>query len=286
MADGVSYAIPRAHREARAWARHTGLGRDDRSDQSDQADPTNLQPMKKLRPSGGYRRTASFQTATLIYDATYWFCEKFLDARSRTVDQMVQAARSGRQNIAEGSRASATSSQTELRLVNVARSSLEELLLDYEDYLRQRHLPQWEPECREASAVRAVPAAFRKGRSDLTDLSDHERFALYAHWLDHADPVVRANALICLIHQANYLLDHQIAALEEKGGYSEQLATERLRKRREDQTDPTDRTDLTPPACPKCGALTTLRTAKGGKTPGSQFWGCTDYPVCKGTLQI
>lgn len=75
---------------------------------------------KRLRPAGGYRSTASFQTATLIYDATYWFCEKFLDSRSRTVDQMVQAARSGRQNIAEGSRAAATSSQTELRLLNVA----------------------------------------------------------------------------------------------------------------------------------------------------------------------
>ena len=98
--------------------------------------------LKKLRPSGGYRKTARFQTTTLIYDATVRFCEKFLDARSRTVDQMVQAARSGRQNIAEGSRASATSSQTELRLVNVARASLEELLLDYEDYLRQRRLPQ------------------------------------------------------------------------------------------------------------------------------------------------
>jgi restriction system protein len=85
--------------------------------------------MAKMRPSGGYRDTCSFQTATLIYDATVWFCEKFLDSRSRTVDQMVQAARSGRQNIAEGSRASATSSQTELRLMNVARSSLEELLL-------------------------------------------------------------------------------------------------------------------------------------------------------------
>src|ERR1043165_8879999 len=96
--------------------------------------------MAKLRASGGYRSTCSFQTSTIIYDATYWFCEKFLDARSRTVDQMVQAARSGRQNIAEGSRAAATSSQTELRLLNTARASLEELLLDYEDFLRQRHL--------------------------------------------------------------------------------------------------------------------------------------------------
>jgi four helix bundle suffix protein len=250
---------------------------------------------KKLRPSGGYRKTASFQTATLIYDATYWFCEKFLDPRSRTVDQMVQAARSGRQNIAEGSRASATSSQTELRLVNVARASLEELLLDYEDYLRHRRLPQWLPDGPEASEVRAVPRTFRKDPSDqtdLTDLSDQERWALYAHWLDHADPAIRANATICLIHQANFLLDRQIAALEaafvEDGGYSEQLATERLRHRKDqsDRSDPTNPTDLQPPNCPACGTLMALRTAKSGKTPGSQFWGCTKYPDCKGTAKI
>jgi four helix bundle suffix protein len=250
---------------------------------------------KKLRPSGGYRKTASFQTATLIYDATYWFCEKFLDARSRTVDQMVQAARSGRQNIAEGSRASATSSQTELRLVNVARASLEELLLDYEDYLRHRRLPQWLPDGPEASEVRAVPRTFRKDPSDpsdLNDLSDQQRWALYSRWLDHADPAIRANATICLIHQANYLLDRQIAALEaafvEDGGYSEQLATERLRHRKDqsDRSDPTNPTDLQPPNCPACGALMALRTAKSGKTPGSQFWGCTKYPDCKGTAKI
>jgi four helix bundle suffix protein len=250
---------------------------------------------KKLRPSGGYRKTASFQTATLIYDATYWFCEKFLDARSRTVDQMVQAARSGRQNIAEGSRASATSSQTELRLVNVARASLEELLLDYEDYLRHRRLPQWLPDGPEASEVRAVPRTFRKDPSDpsdLNDLSDQERWALYSRWLDHADPAIRANATICLIHQANYLLDRQIAALEaafvEDGGYSEQLATERLRHRKDqsDRSDPTNPTDLQPPNCPACGSLMALRTAKSGKTPGSQFWGCTKYPDCKGTEKI
>lgn len=250
---------------------------------------------KKLRPSGGYRKTASFQTATLIYDATYWFCEKFLDPRSRTVDQMVQAARSGRQNIAEGSRASATSSQTELRLVNVARASLEELLLDYEDYLRHRRLPQWLPDGPEASEVRAVPRTFRKDpsdSSDLTDLSDQERWALYARWLDHANPAIRANATICLIHQANFLLDRQIAVLEaafvQDGGYSEQLATERLRRRRDqsDRSDPSNPTDLQPPNCPSCGALMALRTAKSGKTPGSQFWGCTKYPDCKGTAKI
>jgi restriction system protein len=93
-----------------------------------------------LRPHGGYRRLRSFQVTEIIYDGTVAFCDRFIDKRSRTHDQMVQAARSGRQNIAEGSRASATSSQTELRLVNVARASLDELLLDYEDFLRQRKL--------------------------------------------------------------------------------------------------------------------------------------------------
>ncbi len=262
--------------------------------------------MKKLRPSGGYRDTASFQTATLIYDATVWFCEKFLDPRSRTVDQMVQAARSGRQNIAEGSRASATSSQTELRLINVARASLEELLLDYEDFLRHRRLPAWTPDCPEASAVRRVPQSLRKDPStpsdpsdqvDLSALSDQQRAALYSRWLEHADPAIRANALICLIHQANFLLDRQIAALEkafvEDGGYSEQLATARLAyRKKKDQPDPSDRSaqadqpDQKPPKCPQCGALMALRTAKSGKNAGSQFWGCTKYPDCKGTTKI
>ncbi len=268
---------------------------------------------KKLRPSGGYRSTASFQTATLIYDATYWFCEKFLDSRSRTVDQMVQAARSGRQNIAEGSRASAASSNTELRLVNVARASLEELLLDYEDYLRHRRLPLWRPDSPEASAVRAVARTLRNPKdptdrtnpTDPTDPSDQQRHALYSRWLDHVDPAICANALICLIHQANFLLDRQIAALEaafiEGGGYSEQLATERLRHRSKhpftarDSSDPSDPSVKTnqascpspqPPVCPKCGSLLALRTAKTGKTPGSQFWGCTRYPECTGTAPI
>ena len=96
-----------------------------------------------LRPHGGYRRLRSFQVTEIIYEGTVAFCERFVDKRSRTRDQMVQAARSGRQNVAEGNRASATSSQTELRLMNVARASLDELLLDYDDFLRQRGLAAW-----------------------------------------------------------------------------------------------------------------------------------------------
>jgi restriction system protein len=267
------------------------------SDRSDESHGSPKRP-KRLRPAGGYRKTASFQTATIVYDATYWFCEKFLDSRSRTVDQMVQAARSGRQNIAEGSRAAATSSHTELRLLNVARASLEELLLDFEDYLFHRHLPQWSPVSAEALAVRGVGQRQSRGdQSDSPDPADPQAgrralHALYAPWLDHAKPDVRANAIICLIHQANYLLDQQISALEqafiEEGGYSEQLATARLTRRtHRDRSDPPDPSDLSEPIprCPRCGKPMALRTAKTGKNAGNQFWGCTGYPDCTGTAE-
>jgi four helix bundle suffix protein len=264
----------------------------DPSDGSDRSDRSR----KRLRPSGGYRTTCSFQTATLIYDATYWFCEQFIDARSRTVDQMVQAARSGRQNIAEGSRAAASSSQTELRLLNVARASLEELLLDFEDYLRHRHLAQWMVDSPQAMAVRRVPANFRRARSDqsdLTDLTDQQRWGLYSAWLDHKDPAIRANAILCLINQANYLLDQQIDALEQafiaEGGYSEQLAAARLAEReRQRKTNPPDSSNLSDriPCCPRCAKPMVLRTAKSGKNAGQQFWGCSSYPECKGAVNL
>jgi four helix bundle suffix protein len=265
------------------------------SDRSDQSVGSTTSLRKRLRPSGGYRQLASFQTTTLIYDATYWFCEKFLDPRSRTVDQMVQAARSGRQNIAEASRAAASSSQTELRLTNVARASLEELLLDYEDYLRHRRLALWSPDSEEARAVRGVAAQLRRNPTnppDRSDLNDHDRWALYAPWLEHADPAVRANATICLIHQANYLLDQQITALEQafvsEGGYSEQLAAARLAQRQQGHRDQADRPDPSDriPHCPQCGQPMTLRTAKTGPNAGNQFWGCTGYPECKGTIEL
>jgi four helix bundle suffix protein len=244
--------------------------------------------MAKIRPSGGYRELRSFQIATIIYDATYWFCERFLEPRTRMSDQMVQAARSGRQNIAEGSRASATSSQTELRLVNVARSSLEELLLDYEDYLRHRRLPQWAPESPEALAVRRVG---KNDRSDPSDRADGPQYAQYARWLDQPDPAMRANALICLINQANYLLDRQIEALEKafiaEGGYSEQPHAMQEKRRASDQPDGSDRSDKKKaPACPQCGKPMALRTAQKGKNSGKQFWGCTGYPECKKIAEI
>jgi four helix bundle protein len=123
-----------------------------------------------LRPHGGYRRLRSFQVTEIIYDGTVAFCDRFIDRRSRTHDQMVQAARSGRQNIAEGSRASATSSQTELRLVNVARASLDELLLDYEDFLRQRGLPAWSKD--------AIPRRVKYARWEREEIGRISRIGL------------------------------------------------------------------------------------------------------------
>ena len=239
---------------------------------------------RRLRPSGGYRKLRSFQVATIIYDGTVSFCNRFVDKRSRTHDQMVQAARSGGKNIAEGSRAAATTSQTELRLVNVARGSLEELLLDYEDYLRQRGQRAWDKNDAEAVAVRLVGR--QRDRTDQTDPSDPlAHWKAYAGWLEHQDPAVVANALICLIHQANYLLDQQISALErdfvQEGGYSEQLAAARIAERQKQRSRP-GATSPAAPACPRCGKPMALRTARKGAHTGSQFWGCSNYPECKG----
>jgi four helix bundle suffix protein len=260
-------------------SRQPGRGEEHPTDRSDPTDPSDDRPATpRLRPSGGYRKLRSFQATTIIYDATVSFCERFLDPRSRTVDQMVQAARSGRQNIAEGSRASATSSQTELRLVNVARASLDELLLDYEDFLRQRRLVQWTKDSPQTRAVREVGR--KSDRTDPSDPTDRSADNPYSLWLTSSDPAVVANALICLIHQANFLLDRQIAGLERdfihEGGYSERLAAARVEHRK---LSPPERRG---PSCPLCGKAMALRTARKGRHTGSQFWGCAGYPECKG----
>src|SRR5574337_1381220 len=112
--------------------------------------PDREEPPRIIPPHGGYRDLRSYQMAEIVYDATVAFCDRFIDRRSRTHDQMVQAARSGKQNIAEGSMASGTSKKTELKLIGVARASLEELLLDFEDFLRQKGLPLWGKEHEQA----------------------------------------------------------------------------------------------------------------------------------------
>jgi four helix bundle suffix protein len=223
---------------------------------------------------GGYRELRGFQVAQIVYDATLIFCDRFVDKKSRTHDQMVQAARSGRQNIAEGSLASGTSKKTELKLTNVARASLEELLLDYEDFLRQRGLRQWDKNSPEALAVRR---RYKSDQSDKSALSD----------IKTATHEVAANTMLCLINQASYLLHRQLQRLEkdflEQGGFTERLYAART-KSRSDQSDSSDPSDKPAcPACPKCGKPMRQRTARQGPHAGKPFWGCTGYPDCRGT---
>jgi four helix bundle suffix protein len=180
-------------------------------------------PQNFIPPHGGYEDLLSFQKARIVYDGTVRFCERFLEKRDRTVDQMVQAARSGKQNILEGSQASGTSKEAEIKLINVARASLEELLEDYRDFLRVRKLVLWEKESREAKFVRRLGS--RSNRS----------YQSYATYIETRPAQVVANILICLIHQTNYLLDQQLRQLEKaflkEGGLRERMTRARLSHR-------------------------------------------------------
>ena len=199
---------------------------------------------------GGYRKLKSFQVAQVIYDVTVRFCDRYINKRSRTHDQMVQAARSGVQNIAEGSQASGTSKKTELKLTNVARASLEELVLDYEDFLRQRGLPVWEKndprrqslvDRRCASAddvaewVRWVRDGGRGGQSGLGGRGGQSLSMAASDSPNSSFPEISANAALVLLAVACSLLDRQLAAqaaaFETEGGFTERLYRIRSEKR-------------------------------------------------------
>ncbi len=177
-----------------------------------------------IPPHGGYRKLMSYQMTEIVYDATVKFCERFIDKRSRTFDQMVQAARSGKQNIVEGSMASGTSKETEIKLIGVARASLEELLLDYKDYLRKNKLTLWGKDDPQALQIRAL--------GKLKDRS----YKTYRSYIEDSYPEVSVNTIICLIHQTNYLLDQQIRKLEEQfikeGGIRENMMKARLNNKK------------------------------------------------------
>jgi len=178
---------------------------------------------KLLKPHGGYQKLKSYQNAVIVYDATVKFSELYISKFSRTCDQMVQAARSGKQNIVEGSMASATSKKTELKLIGVARASLEELLADYTDFLRQNCIRQWQKEDKIAQEVRAL--VYRANKSYMT----------YRPYIEDLGPETAANTMICLIHQTNYLLNQQLRQLAEQflrdGGFTERLFKLRQRTR-------------------------------------------------------
>lgn len=176
-----------------------------------------------LARHGNYRELLSYLKAEVIYDVTFRFCQRFLTKCDRTIDQMVQAARSGKQNIAEGCKASVTSTETEIKLMNVARASLEELLNDYQDYLRVRDLQLWPKDSKEALFVRK-----------LGDKS-HVTYETYRTYVETRPAEVVTNIALCLIHQANYLLDRQIRRLEQdfvkEGGIRERMTRARLQHR-------------------------------------------------------
>lgn len=241
-----------------------------------------------LLPSGGYAKLRSYAVAAAVYDATAVFCDRFIPKSSRTHDQMVQAARSGVRNISEGSGAAATSRKTEIKLTNVALASLkDELIRDYESFLRQRGLRVWPKDAPEALALRER----LKAEEGLEGLAAH---------VAGADPEAAANAVLCAAHQATYLLRRQIERLGrdflEQGGFTERLYAARTAAReaqrggagRSDGADKSDKADGEggAPVCPVCGKTMRRRTARSGPHEGEAFWGCTGWPECRGLVAI
>jgi four helix bundle suffix protein len=183
----------------------------------------NLAPDRFILPHGGYEKLLSFQKARIVYDGTVRFCARFLKKSDRTCDQMIQAARSGKQNILEGSEASGISKETEIKLTGVARASLGELLEDYRDFLRVRSLEEWSKEHRYTRRLREL------------NRQPNANYDTFKKGIEHPDPAVAANVMIGLIKLTNYLLDQQIRQLEKafvnEGGLRERMTRARLAQR-------------------------------------------------------
>lgn len=238
-----------------------------------------------LLPHGGYENLRAYKVAEAVYDATVVFCDRFVDKRSRTHDQMVQAARSGVRNISEGSGAAATSRKSEMLLTNVARASLsDELLKDYKSFLTQHGLRVWEKDSREALAMRErlkhdvapnLPPA-PAGAVRLAGLNG------LAEFIAQTDAEIAGNAMLCAVNQAAYLLrrlvEQQGRDFVEQGGFTERLYAARVKAR-------TKGASAAPP-CPLCGKEMRQRTAGKGPRAGLSFWGCSGYPDCRGVLEI
>ena len=179
-------------------------------------------PVTFLPKHGHYRNLRVYQVTEMVYDITYYFTQHYLSKGDRTVDQMVQAARSGKQNIAEGNQAAATSSETEIKLTNVAKASLEELLDDYEDYLRVRNLQQWGP----------LQPRYEKMRQYARSEEIKEE---YAATIQRMNDEEIANLCITLIHQAIYMLHKLLVTMQtrfvKEGGIKERMYQSRINYR-------------------------------------------------------
>jgi four helix bundle suffix protein len=176
-----------------------------------------------IPPHGGYRNLITYQKSEIVYDGTVYFCGRFFQRYDRTIDQMVQAARSGKQNIAEASMASATSKETEIKLTNVARASLEELLIDYEDFLRTKKLKLWEKDSRLVARLREL------------NKTPNANYDTFKKGIENEDPEICANVMIGLIKITTYLLSRQLKTLEEafikEGGLRERMTSARINYR-------------------------------------------------------
>lgn len=187
-------------------------------------DENNFNRKGFIPPNGGYRTLISFQKAEIIYDGTVYFTNRFFGRYDRTINQLVQAARSGKQNIAEASMASATSKETEIKLTNVARASLEELLIDYEDFLRTKKLPIWDKEHKLTKRLREL------------NRTPNANYDTFKKAIENENPEICANVLRGLIIITTYLLKNQIKSLEEaflkEGGLRERMAKARIESRK------------------------------------------------------
>lgn len=187
----------------------------------------NKNPKGFIPTHGGYRNLITYQKAEIIYDGTVYFTRRFFPKYDRTIDQMVQAARSGKQNIAEASMASATSKETEIKLTNVARASLEELMIDYQDFLRTNKLPLWGKEHR-------LTVRFRE-----LNRTPNATYETFIKAIENPEPEICANSIITLIHIVSYLLNQQIKQLEQafinEGGLRERMTKARINQRNKKQ---------------------------------------------------
>lgn len=236
---------------------------------------------------GGYRKTLSFGYVCLIYHATTLFCKRNYDYKNdslgKITGQMVGAARSARQNIVEGSSRAGTSKETELRLYDVAKGSLEELAGDYEAFLIDAGVSPWsesDPRVAELAALKLDAFSAEGDQRHLHGEYILEMRRRFAPWLEAEDPIVAANSALVIINRASSLLHKQMLAIGEtfveEGGFTERLSKVRLEAR-------DAKASANSPRCPECGGPMRKQVARKGRNAGNPFWSCCNYPNCHGT---
>ena len=241
---------------------------------------------------GGYRKLHSFGFVCLVYHATTRFCRRVYpwkeDPLGKTSGQMIGAARSARQNIVEASSRASTSKETEIKLLDVAKASLDELLGDYEAFLIDNDQLVWSEKNERWQSVAALKLDEFSATEDVLHEFSRHIIAMrhrFADWLEHEDPYVAANAIIVIINRAASLLFRQMeramADFEREGGFRERMTRLRI-----EQREALKAAEPPPPSCPACGKPMTRRKAKTGPNAGKPFWGCTGYPACKAVQEV